>query len=189
MQSDVEMVPDDLASSSTPAIAEHPPTPTRHRSPIVVDDSSAPPSPAAPEHSPTSVTRSSSGIDEGASVGEAEKKKSKPSASRPPSTIGAKGKTSKLGPPRSPSPSPPPPPARPPLQTVRLDITLGGPENYEVNIAALAKETGQRPSTPTPAAKRHDTSDDSHSEGDDEAEGQPQMKKRRKVCAVVLAGV
>ncbi|KAI0087501.1 hypothetical protein BDY19DRAFT_907353 [Irpex rosettiformis] len=180
MQSDVEMLPEDPGSSSTPVVAEHPPTPTRHRSPIVVEDSSVPPSPSALEHSHTSAAPSSSGIDEGASVAATEKKKNKSSASRPPSTSGAKSKSSKLGPPRSPSPSPPPPLVRPPLQTVRLDIALGGPENYEVNIAALAKETGQRPPTPTPAAKRHDTSDDSHSEGDDEAEGQPKLKKRRK---------
>lgn len=39
--------------------------------------------------------------------------------------------------PRSPSPSPPPP-----LQTIRLDIELGGPDNHEVNISGLAKSTG-----------------------------------------------
>ncbi|KAI0687927.1 hypothetical protein BC835DRAFT_1408232 [Cytidiella melzeri] len=187
MQNDVEIVHSNRSSSSssssTPAVREHPPTSARHRSPpVLVHDSSDPGSPVPNEHSTTSAAPSSSGVEETSAVATTtEKKKSKSSASRPPSTSGAKPKSSKLaGPPRSPSPSPPPPPVRAPLQTVRLDITLGGPDNYEVNIAALAKETGQRPSTPTPAAKRHDTSDDSHSEGDDEADGQPQLKKRRK---------
>ncbi|KAI0799723.1 hypothetical protein BC629DRAFT_1591877 [Irpex lacteus] len=171
------MVPDDDVEFSKPVVAEHPPTPTRHRSPIVVEDSSPPHSPSVNEHSHASAAPSSSSVDEGASVVAAEKKKSKSSASRPPSTVGAKAKSGK---PRSLSPSPPPPPVRPPLQTVRLEIELGGPDNYEVNIASLARETGQRPPTPTPAAKRHDISDDSHSEGDDEAEGQPTLKKRRK---------
>ncbi|KZT34746.1 hypothetical protein SISSUDRAFT_1065056 [Sistotremastrum suecicum HHB10207 ss-3] len=53
---------------------------------------------------------------------------------------------SKGPPPRSPSPVLPPPP--PPRVTVRLDIKLGGPQNYEVDILGLSKETGQRPPTP-----------------------------------------
>ncbi|KAI0341151.1 hypothetical protein BDW22DRAFT_1332926 [Trametopsis cervina] len=178
------MVQGDRESLSTPVADEQPPTtPTRHRSPtIVLDDSSAPPSPQVHEHtSASSAAPSSSGVDENTSAVTDEKKKNKSSASRPPSTTGAKPKSSKsAGPPRSPSPTPPPPPVRAPLQTVRLEITLGGPENYEVNIAALAKETGQRPQTPTPTAKRHDTSDDSQSEGDDEGEGKKLVKKRRK---------
>jgi hypothetical protein len=205
MQTDVEMAHGEQPSSATsPAGGEPPSTPTRHRSPIIIDDSSAATSPAPHEHSPTSGAPSSPGVDESApaaaatavvvAVAAAEKKKGKSSASRPPSTAGAKSKAttkwaaaaSVAGPPRSPSPSPPPQPppplavVRPSLQTVRLDIKLGGPDNYEVNIASLAKESGQRPPTPTPV-KRHDTSDDSHSEGDDEAEGNPQLQKRRKV--------
>ena len=83
------------------------------------------------------------------------------------------------------APSPPPPPARQPLETIRLEITLGGPEDYEVNISDLAKATGQRPATPVPDAKR-DTSDES--DGDDEGDAkQPAAvetttgKRRRKV--------
>lgn len=75
--------------------------------------------------------------------------------------------------PRSPSPSPPPPP--PPLRTIRLDIRLGGPENYEVDISGRAKETGQRPNTPIPTGKA--TVDSSDSEGDDE--GAAHKKKVR----------
>ncbi|EIM80227.1 uncharacterized protein STEHIDRAFT_172868 [Stereum hirsutum FP-91666 SS1] len=58
--------------------------------------------------------------------------------------------------PRSPSPSPPPPPP-PPLTTIRLDIALGGPEKYEVDIAAMAKATGQRPATPPMLKKRYES--------------------------------
>ncbi|GBE86852.1 hypothetical protein BKA93DRAFT_886629 [Sparassis latifolia] len=91
---------------------------------------------------------------------------------------GAKPKSSKSNLARSPSPSPPPP-ARPPLQTIRLDIKLGGPDDYEVDISSLSKTTGQRPPTPVPAPKR-DISDDSHSEGDDEGDGKNDKKKRKK---------
>jgi hypothetical protein len=34
-----------------------------------------------------------------------------------------------------------------PLQTIRLEIVLGGPDNYDVKVAALAKATGQRPAS------------------------------------------
>ncbi|KAI0046533.1 hypothetical protein FA95DRAFT_1559990 [Auriscalpium vulgare] len=77
-----------------------------------------------------------------------------------------KPKSVKAARPRSPSPSPPPPPA-PPLKTVRLEIRLGGPENYEVDVASLAKATGQRPSTPVAATKRYE----SESDGDGDGEG------------------
>jgi hypothetical protein len=104
-------------------------------------------------------------------------------SSKPPSSAAAstsakqptttKPKSNKAPRPRSPSPSPPPPPP-PPLQTIRLEITLGGPDNYEVDIASIAKATGQRPATPVPV--KRDTSD---SEGDDEAEGdKPKIKRK-----------
>src|SRR5882762_4100396 len=70
--------------------------------------------------------------------------------------------------PRSPSPSPLPVAPPPPLQTIRLDIVLGGPERYEVDVAALARATGQRPQTPPLASKRYE----SESEGEGEAEGE-----------------
>ncbi|KAI0743003.1 hypothetical protein C8Q80DRAFT_1192020 [Daedaleopsis nitida] len=113
-------------------------------------------------------------------------RKSKPSSSNVAAApAGAKPKSTKSAPPRASSPSPPPPPARQPLQTIRLEISLGGPDDYEINISELAKHTGQRPATPVPAAKR-DTSDES--EGDDEAEPTKQQpeaadqqgKRRRK---------
>jgi len=63
------------------------------------------------------------------------------------------------------------------MQTIRLDIQLGGPDNYEVHISNLAKETGQRPPTPVAAVKRVI----SDSEGDDD-EGdvnKPALKKKK----------
>ncbi|CDO75995.1 hypothetical protein BN946_scf184780.g2 [Trametes cinnabarina] len=80
-------------------------------------------------------------------------------------------------------------------KTIRLDIKLGGPDDYEVNIADLAKATGQRPATPVPEAKR-DTSDESEGDDDDhdgeskraaDAAGKP--KKRNKVRLVLQANV
>jgi hypothetical protein len=46
------------------------------------------------------------------------------------------------------------------LQTIRLEIKLGGPDNYEVDVAALAKATGQRPATPPAAVKRYESESD-----------------------------
>ncbi|CCM04089.1 uncharacterized protein FIBRA_06248 [Fibroporia radiculosa] len=109
-------------------------------------------------------------------------RKAKPSsviAAKPASSVGAKPKSTKSAAPRSPSPSPPPP-ARPPLETIRLDIPLGGPEDYEVDITLLSKATGQRPSTPVPPSKRDISDDDSHSEGDDEGDGKKDKRKRKK---------
>ncbi|KZV72651.1 hypothetical protein PENSPDRAFT_733425 [Peniophora sp. CONT] len=51
---------------------------------------------------------------------------------------------------RSASRSPPPPAPAPPLQTIRLEFALGGPDNYEVDIAVRAVETGQRAQSPGP---------------------------------------
>lgn len=83
----------------------------------------------------------------------------------------AKPKSAKAPPPRSPSPVLPPPP--PPRRTVRLEIPLGGPDNYEVDITALTKDTGQRPPTPP---REH------ISDHDSEGEAEPIVSKRgRKV--------
>jgi hypothetical protein len=52
---------------------------------------------------------------------------------------------------------------------------LGGPDNYDVDIATLAKQTGQRQPTPVRVPKRGDTSE---SEGDDEGDGKPKSRKK-----------
>ncbi|KAG6874899.1 hypothetical protein C0992_006063, partial [Termitomyces sp. T32_za158] len=78
--------------------------------------------------------------------------------------------------PRSPSRSPPQPPPVP-LQTIRLDIGLGGPDNYAVDIADLARASGQRPSTPTAVvATAHSDSDDDDDKGTDK----DKKKKKKK---------
>ncbi|KAF9513539.1 hypothetical protein BS47DRAFT_1393255 [Hydnum rufescens UP504] len=65
----------------------------------------------------------------------------------------------------TPPPPPPPPPA--PI-TVRLNIALGGPSNYSVNILQLTKDTGQRHPTPPPI--RRDSVSSSGDEDEDEDE-------------------
>lgn len=77
----------------------------------------------------------------------------------PTSTATTKPKSKAKAKARSPSPLPIAPL---PLQTVRLAIKLGGPDNYTVDISGLAKESGQRPLTPVP--KRQDESSDSEIE-------------------------
>ncbi|KAG6331156.1 hypothetical protein ID866_7932 [Astraeus odoratus] len=87
---------------------------------------------------------------------------------------GAKPKSAKPSRPRSRSPTPPPPPQRPPqLQTIRLDIKLGGPDKYEVDIATLSKATGQR--QPTPPPPKQDSSD---TDGDETDRAKPKRKKK-----------
>ncbi|KAF5391132.1 hypothetical protein D9757_003023 [Collybiopsis confluens] len=94
----------------------------------------------------------------------------------PPSTASAKPKSKQKAKARSPSPIPIAPP---PLQTIRLTIKLGGPDNYAVDISSLAKATGQRPATPV--QKRHDDSTDSETEKTKPAESEePKKKKKRK---------
>ncbi|KAF8553864.1 hypothetical protein OG21DRAFT_1509639 [Imleria badia] len=98
--------------------------------------------------------------------------------SKPASTAGTgpKPKSSKQSRPRSRSPTPPPPPAPPqPLTTVRLDIKLGGPEKYDVDISALAKASGQR--HPTPPPPKPDISD---SEGEETHDDQAKPKRKKK---------
>lgn len=162
-----------------------------HHIPIVVDSSASSSSSHSP--SPPAIATPANGqstlkppdvatIDEsGGGKGAKSKPASSVTAAKPASGLSsAKPKSTK---PRSPSPAPSAPaqPPRPPLRTVRLDIKLGGPEDYEVDISVLSKETGQRPPTPTAPAK-HDTSDESNSEGDDEGDDNKLKKKRRKVC-------
>ncbi|OCH87699.1 hypothetical protein OBBRIDRAFT_759360 [Obba rivulosa] len=150
----------------------------------VDDDSTSSPDPSPPAASLTGTPSECGAAPVEPGGGEAvREKKSRPSSSgvtaKPASSAaGAKPKSTKSAA-RTPSPSPPPAPARPPLQTIRLDIKLGGPEDYEVDISSLSKETGQRPPTPAAPPKR-DTSDDSHSEGDDEGDGKKDKKKRRR---------
>lgn len=103
-------------------------------------------------------------------------KRIKTSQSAPVSAAGtgSKPKSTKASKPRSPSPTPPPP--RPPqLQTIRLDVKLGGPEHYDVNIGSLAKASGQRPSSPPPQKHTHDTTD-----SEDEGPDRPKVKKKKK---------
>lgn len=103
-------------------------------------------------------------------------KRIKTSQSAPVSAAGtgSKPKSTKTSKPRSPSPTPPPP--RPPqLQTIRLDVKLGGPEHYDVNIGSLAKASGQRPSSPPPQKHTHDTTD-----SEDEGPDRPKVKKKKK---------
>jgi hypothetical protein len=99
-----------------------------------------------------------------------------PTASTSGKPTSTKPKSTKASRHRSHSASPPPVPRRP-LETIRLEIKLGGPDNYEVDIAEVARAAGLRPPTPVRVRKR-DTSD---SEGDDEGDGK--HKHKRKVCA------
>jgi hypothetical protein len=129
------------------------------KSPPVLVTSIAPPPPDSQQASPIALD-----VNDNASIGPDE-----PSASdvapKTNSDVKVKGKPASGKPKsskaraRSPSPSPPPAPP-PPLQTIRLDIKLGGPDNYEVDMAALAKATGQRPATPPPAVKRYESESD-----------------------------
>ncbi len=191
--SDVEMAAADAreeqasgaaSSASSTTTSPRPSPPAHHYSPPVDIDSRASSASLVP---PPVVIDAASSSEAASTADGARGRKSKPSSSNvaaaPP---GAKPKSTKSAVPRASSPSPPPPPARQPLQTIRLDIQLGGPEDYEVNIRELAKATGQRPATPAPEPKP-DTSDES--DGDDEGgpkvdvkqqEQQP-GKRRRKV--------
>jgi hypothetical protein len=135
MDSDVEMpeqksAPALVTSVSLPVLS---PSDSQQVSPIApdIDDS---PSAGLDDPSPSDVVPKISTDSKG---------KGKPASGKPKST---KPRA------RSPSPSPPPPAPPPPLRTIRLEIQLGGPENYEVDMAALAKATGQRPASPPAAA-------------------------------------
>ena len=143
MDSDVEMLEQKSVSALlTPGSPlALPPTESQQVSPIAPEiDDSASASPDGP--SPSDIVPKS---------GTDSKGKGKPASAKPKSTK-ARAK--------SPSPSPPPTAPAPPLQTIRLEIKLGGPENYEVDVAALAKATGQRPATPPPAVKQYESESD-----------------------------
>ncbi|KAH9939234.1 uncharacterized protein BXZ73DRAFT_43928 [Epithele typhae] len=191
--SDVDMPPADVPdppddsddsddeSDRTASPAPSPP-PAHSLSPA---SAARPPSAEPPPTSDTHDASSPSSSDAPTAPDSGRGRKSKPSSSNVPvAGPSAKPKSAKSAPPRA-SPSPPPPPARQPLQTIRLEIRLGGQEDYEVNIADLAKTTGQRPGTPVPEEVKRDSSDDS--EGDDEAPpevvqaGEQKVKRRRRV--------
>ncbi|KAG6826944.1 hypothetical protein H0H92_013821 [Tricholoma furcatifolium] len=80
---------------------------------------------------------------------------------------------------RTPSPSPPPPPPPPPLETIRLQIKLGGADNYAVDIADMSRATGQRPPTPviTVTAVHSDSDDDEGNKTDDKKDKKKKKKK------------
>ncbi|KAH9060666.1 hypothetical protein EDB87DRAFT_1821968 [Lactarius vividus] len=170
MDSDVEMLEQKSVSALlTPGSPlALPPTESQQVSPIAPDiDDSPSASPDGP--SPSDVVPKS---------GTDGKGKGKPASAKPKST---KARA------RSPSPSPPPPPAPPPpLQTIRLEIKLGGPDNYEVDVAALAKATGQRPATPPPAVKQYESESDGDGDGAPESGvgtdggGEKRGKKKKK---------
>lgn len=86
-------------------------------------------------------------------------------------------KAAKKAPSRSPSPPPPPPVI---VQTIRLEIKLGGPDNYEVNVRRKAKETGQREESPELAPPPEHVSDGSEDEKGEEDKNEEKPKKKRK---------
>ena len=101
----------------------------------------------------------------------------KPSSSSTKPASSAKPRSNKpTKPARSPSPSPPPPPPLIPLQTIRLQILLGGPSNYEIDVSRLAKDTGQRAPTPPVAVKKVADSSDSD---DDDKDDKSRSKKNK----------
>jgi len=174
MDSDVEML-EILERKSPPSApvtsAPLPPPDSQHPSPIVPDiDDTASASHEEPSHS-----------DVAPKVSTGSKGKGKPASGKPKST---KARA------RSPSPSPPPPVPPPPLQTIRLDIKLGGPDNYEVDVAALAKATGQRPATPPPAVKRYESESDGEGARESgmgsDGGGEKKSKKVRKRAIYVV---
>lgn len=83
------------------------------------------------------------------------------------------------------------------MLTVRLNIPLGGADDYTVSILNLAKETGQRQPTPPRVRRDSISGSDDDDEGDEEndggakptviipkpdgtAEAKPRPKKRKK---------
>ena len=105
-------------------------------------------------------------------------KPSSSSTTKPATTATTKPRSTKpTKPARTPSPSPPPPPPVVPLQTIRLQIRLGGPSNYEVDICRLAKDTGQRAPTPPAAVKKVADSSDSEEEDKEEDKSKPKKIK------------
>ena len=109
----------------------------------------------------------------------------KPSSSSTKPASSAKPRSTKPAKPaRSPSPSPPPPPPVVPLKTIRLQIRLGGPSNYEVDISRQAKDTGQRPPTPPAAVKK--VADSSDSDEDEDKDDKSRSKKNKVSYTIIF---
>ncbi|KAF9033118.1 hypothetical protein BJ165DRAFT_758758 [Panaeolus papilionaceus] len=163
-----------VVHSPSPSLSPRPtPQPGSMDSKLKGEDISADPSAPASASASAPPASSSSATGEGAtSTGTV-----KPTSSAPKPRSKAAGPSSKA---RSPSPSPPPPPVVVPLQTVRLNITLGGPSNYEVDIRLKAKETGQRAATPPVGTGKGDED----SESEDEDEGAEKGKAGEKEAGV-----
>lgn len=194
--SDVEMAPDDVAedlasaeSASEEGSSSPPPSSSpAHHSPIPIDDVDTP--------LPVNLLVPADTVDDAPSSNEApvaeegaKGKKSKPSSNVAAAGPSAKPKSSKSAAPRASSPSPPPPPARRPLETIRLDIQLGGPEDYEVNVSELAKATGQRQATPVPELKiPGDSSDESDGEDEPGGDDKPKLGDKDKLGDKVKLG-
>ena len=137
-----EVTPLPNKENQSPAGTQLPPPSSNH-------PSSSSPAPATDVKQPSPSPSSNSAVP----VASGDEKSKKPVSSS------AKPKSTKR---RSPSPEPlPRPPPR--IETIRLEISLGGPDNYAVDITQLAKQTGQRPPTPPPPLKQ----DSSESEGED----------------------
>ena len=82
--------------------------------------------------------------------------------------------------------SPPAPPPVVPLQTIRLQIRLGGPSNYKVDISRLAKDTGQRAPTPPAAVKK--VADSSDSDEQEDKDDKSRSKKNKVGYNILLFG-
>lgn len=123
---------------------------------------SSPPKPAPPSKSPTPAQPSSS--------------------SKLPDPVPKKPKVK-----RPKSPDLPPPPVRPPMQTIRLELALGGPENYQFDVSDAARKAGMLPPLPElptviTAAESEDSEEEEAKKKDAaaSASGEPKKRKRRK---------
>ncbi|KDR78196.1 hypothetical protein GALMADRAFT_209612 [Galerina marginata CBS 339.88] len=157
-----------LVPISIPVLVHSPsPTPSNVGSvpPAASSSSTAAPGTAAPPPSSSEAVTTATTSTSTAGAAAKPASSAKPRSTKPPK--------------RSPSPSPPPPPAIP-LKTIRLDIRLGGPSNYEVDISRQAKETGQRPPTPPPVVKKVADSSESEDDEDDKAGAKPKSKSKKK---------
>jgi hypothetical protein len=79
------------------------------------------------------------------------------------------------------SPSPPPPPPAQPRPTIRLEITLGGPENYEVDITRLSIDSGQLPDIAVAVAPAAGNESEDESEEEEKEKTVKTKKRGRKV--------
>ncbi|KZO91633.1 hypothetical protein CALVIDRAFT_568079 [Calocera viscosa TUFC12733] len=140
---------------SLPLKSEAPPTP-----------SVIPPTPLKPEDASNPLAAGDAAAASDVEMSGAEK--AGPKAKKPRKQRGAAA---------SPPPALPPPP--PPLPTIRLDIALGGPSAYMVNVLELARESGQRNPTPPPVVHSDDSSS-SESEEDVKDKGKLGVGPRGK---------